>query len=102
MFAIDHEIGIERQHGVQLVDLGHPHNTRIGKRHWSVPIFLVQLVQGGNVLIDVERDAERRIFEEFASCPFENRASRCIASANTGSQTRSGGSNSSTCSTTQR
>ena len=37
-----------------------------------------------------------------APCPLENRASKCIVSANTGLQTSSGGSNSSTCSTTQR
>ena len=39
MFAIDREIGIERQYGVPLIDFGHPHNTRIGERHRPVPIF---------------------------------------------------------------
>jgi len=56
MFAIDREIGIERQHGILLVDFGHPHDARIGERHRSVPIFLMQLAQGGNVVLDAERD----------------------------------------------
>ena len=30
VFAIDHEIGIERQHGVLLIDFGHPHDACIG------------------------------------------------------------------------
>ncbi len=41
VFAIDRKIGIKRQHGVLLVDLGHSHDTRIGQRHRSVPIFLM-------------------------------------------------------------
>jgi len=28
MFAIDREIGIERQYGMLLIDFGHPHDTR--------------------------------------------------------------------------
>ena len=51
MFAIDREIGIERQYGVPLIDFGHPHDTCIGERHRSVPIFLMQLAQGGDVLV---------------------------------------------------
>jgi hypothetical protein len=31
MFAIDCEIRIERQHGVPLVDLGHPHDAGVGE-----------------------------------------------------------------------
>jgi hypothetical protein len=31
MFTVDHEIGIERQHGILIVNFGHPHNTRIGE-----------------------------------------------------------------------
>jgi hypothetical protein len=31
VFAIDREIGIERQYGVPLIDFGHPHDTRIGE-----------------------------------------------------------------------
>ena len=46
MFAIDREIGIERQYGVPLIDFGHPHDTRIGERHRPVPIFLMQLGAG--------------------------------------------------------
>ena len=42
-FAIDCEIGIERTHGVTLVDLRHPHDAGIGERHRSVPIFVMQL-----------------------------------------------------------
>ena len=103
-FAIDREIGIERQHGVSLVDLGHPHDARIGERHRSVAIFLMQLEQGGDMLLDAKSDAERTIFEQSEQCILRSREarSRCIASANTGSHTSSGGSNSSTCSTTQR
>ena len=64
MFAVDHEIGIERQHGILIVNFGHPHNTRIGERHWSISIFLMQFAKGGNVLIDAERDPERTIFKK--------------------------------------
>src|SRR5271166_1791307 len=37
MLAIHHEIGIERQHGVLVMNLGHPHDTCIRKRHRPVP-----------------------------------------------------------------
>ena len=40
MFAVDGEIGIERQHRLPLMELGHPHDAGIGKRDWPVPIFL--------------------------------------------------------------
>jgi hypothetical protein len=66
MFAIDCEIGIERQHGVLLIDLGYPHDARIGERHRSIPIFLMQLEQGGDMLLDAERDLERT--EKFEQC----------------------------------
>jgi hypothetical protein len=65
MFAVDHEIGIERQYGMLIVNFGHPYNTRVGERHWSISIFLMQLAKGGNMLIDAERDPKRTIFEEF-------------------------------------
>lgn len=42
MFAIDRKIGIQRQHGVLLIDLGHSYDTRISQRHRSVPVFLMQ------------------------------------------------------------
>ena len=64
MFTVDDEIGIERQHGILIVNFSHPHNARIGERHWPISIFLVQLAKGGNVLIDAERDPERTIFKE--------------------------------------
>ena len=51
-----------------LIDFGHPHDTRIGERHRSVPIFLMQLAQGGDVLVDVECDHERTIFEKPEQC----------------------------------
>ena len=64
MFTVDHEIGIERQHGILTVNFGHPHNTRIGERHWPISIFLMQFAKGVNVLIDAERDPERTIFKK--------------------------------------
>ena len=64
MFTVDHEIGIERQHRILIVNFSHPHNTRIGERHWPISIFLMQLAQGGNVLIDAERDSKRAIFKK--------------------------------------
>ena len=64
MFTVDHEIGIERQHRILIVNFGHPHDTRIGERHWPISIFLMQLAEGGNVLIDAERDPERTIFKK--------------------------------------
>ena len=64
MFTVDHEIGIERQHGILIVHFGHPHNTRIGERHWLISIFLMQFAKGVNVLIDAERDPERTIFKK--------------------------------------
>jgi hypothetical protein len=39
-----------------IVNFGHPHNTRIGERHWPISIFLMQFAKGGNALIDAERD----------------------------------------------
>ena len=68
MFAIDREIGIERQYGMPLIDFGHPHDTRIGERHRPVPIFLMQLAQGRDMLVDVECDCERTIFEKPEQC----------------------------------
>ena len=60
----DHEIRIERQHYILIVNFGHPYNTRIGERHWPISIFLMQLAKGGNVPIDAERDPERTIFKK--------------------------------------
>jgi hypothetical protein len=64
MFAVDYKIGIERQHGILIVNFGHPHNTRIGERHRPISIFLMQFAKGGNVLINAERDPECTIFEK--------------------------------------
>ncbi len=64
MFTVDHEIGIERQHGILIVNFGHPYNTRVGERHWPISILLMQLAKGGNVLIDAEPDPERTIFKK--------------------------------------
>lgn len=64
MFTVDHEIGIERQHRILIVNFGHPHNTGIGERHWLISIFLMQFAKGGGVLIDAERDPERAIFKK--------------------------------------
>jgi len=64
MFTVDHEIGIERQHGILIVNFGHAYNTRVGERHWPISIFLMQFAEGGNVLIDAERNPERTIFKK--------------------------------------
>jgi hypothetical protein len=37
--AIDQEIGIEREHGVPVVELGHSHYASIGKGHRAVAVF---------------------------------------------------------------
>ncbi len=76
MFPIDREIGIERQHNVLLVDLGHPHNARIGERHRSVAVFLMQLEQGGDMLLDAKGDAARTIFEQSEQCILRSREAR--------------------------
>jgi hypothetical protein len=47
-----------------LVDLGHADDARIGERHWSVPIFLLQIAQGGQVFFNAECDLQRPIFEQ--------------------------------------
>jgi len=65
MFTVNHEIGIERQHGILIVNFGHPYNTRVGKRHWPISIFLMQLAKSGDVLLDAERDPERAILKKF-------------------------------------
>src|SRR5947208_17063830 len=41
MLTIDREIGVEREHGVLLVDFCHSHDAGIGERHRSVTIFLM-------------------------------------------------------------
>ena len=56
MFTVDHEIGIERQHGILIVNFRH---------HWPISIFLTQLAKRGNVLINAERDPEGTIFKKF-------------------------------------
>jgi hypothetical protein len=104
MFTVDHEVGNERQHGILIVNFGHPYNTRVGERHWPISTFLMQLAKGGNVLIDAERNPERAPFSRSpnkAQYPRGNLASRCIASARTGSHTSSGGCSSSIRSMTQ-
>jgi len=64
MFTVDHEIGIERQHRILIVNFRHPYNAGVGERHWPISIFLMQLAKGGNVLIDAERDPKRAIFKK--------------------------------------
>ncbi len=64
MLTVNDEIGIKRQHGVLIVNFGHPHNTRIGERHWLIAIFLMQLAKYRNVLIDAERNAESVILKK--------------------------------------
>jgi hypothetical protein len=41
MLAIDHQVRIKRHHGMTVMELGHPHNARVGKGHRHVAIFLV-------------------------------------------------------------
>jgi hypothetical protein len=65
MFTVDHEIGIECQHSILIVNFGHPHNTRVGERHWPISIFPMQLAKRGKVLINAEPDPEGTIFKEF-------------------------------------
>jgi hypothetical protein len=50
------------------MDFGHPHNTCIGERHRPVPIFLMKLAQGGDMLADVKCDREGTIFEKAEQC----------------------------------
>ena len=47
-----------------LVDLGHLNDARISERHRPIPIFLMQLEQGRDMLLDAERDPKRTIFEK--------------------------------------
>ena len=68
MFTVHREIGIERQHGILVMDFGHPYNTCVSERHRLVSIFLMQLAKGGNVLIDAEHDPERTIFKKSEQC----------------------------------
>ena len=64
MFTVDHEIGIERQHRILIVNFRHPYNAGVGERHWLISIFLMQFAKGVDVLIDAERDPERTIFKK--------------------------------------
>jgi hypothetical protein len=64
MFTVDHEIGIEGQHSILIVNFRHPYNTRVGERHWPISIFPTQLAKRGNVLINAERDPEGTIFKK--------------------------------------
>ncbi len=64
MLSIDQKIGIQCQDGMPIMDFSHSHNTCIGKRHRRVSIFLKQLAQRTDMVIDLKRDAERAILEE--------------------------------------
>jgi hypothetical protein len=76
MFAIDREIGIERQHGMPRVDLGHSHDTGVSERHRFVRIFLMQLQQSRDMLLNAERDAKRSILEKSEQCVLSPRKPR--------------------------
>jgi hypothetical protein len=49
---------------VPLVQLGHAHDARVGKRHRSVPIFLMQPLQSRDVLLDAKGDPERTVVQK--------------------------------------
>src|SRR5262250_2356528 len=62
--TINQEVGIQRQNGVPLVNLGHPHNARIGKRHRDVLVLLKQPAQLADVLINPEGNAECAVVDK--------------------------------------
>src|SRR5258708_33930343 len=65
MFSIHCEIGIQRQDGMPFMALGHQHDASVSKRHRRVAIFLKQLAERTEMLLDPERNLERSIVEEF-------------------------------------
>ena len=64
MLAIDRKIGIECQHSVPLIELGHSYDTGVGERHRPVTIFLMQTAQRRDMLLDPKGDLERTVFEQ--------------------------------------
>ena len=64
VLTIDQKIGIERQHRVTLVHLGHPYDASVGERHRSIPILMMQLAQSCDMFVDLERDSKRAVFEK--------------------------------------
>ncbi len=68
MFSIDRKIGIKRQHCVLLMNFGHSDDTRIGQRHRSVTILLMQFTKGDDMFINIECYFERTIFKQSEQC----------------------------------
>ncbi len=44
-----------------LVHFGHPHNTRIGKRHRPIAVLVLQPLENRNMVLDVKRDLQRAV-----------------------------------------
>src|SRR5438105_5037151 len=64
MFAIYRKIGIEREDGLSVVDFRHSHDAGVGNRHWPITIFLMQLAQCRDVLLDAEAESERALLQQ--------------------------------------
>src|SRR5579872_78906 len=64
MFSINREIGIERQDEMSIIVFRHADDARVGQRHRNVSIFVKQLAQFHDMLVDPKRDVERAIFDE--------------------------------------
>ena len=64
VLPIDQEIGIQCQHSMPVMDLGHSYDACVSQRHRRVPIFLQQPAHLIDVIGDPERDTERTILEE--------------------------------------
>ena len=64
MFSIDQEIGVQRQDGMPIMDFRHTNDACIGERHRRVPVFLQQLAQRADMLIDPECDAQRSMLDK--------------------------------------
>ncbi len=64
MFPIHHKIGVECEHRVPVIDLGHSHNTCIRQRHRLIAVFPMQTAQGRDMLVHVKRDSQGTIFQQ--------------------------------------
>ena len=64
-FAVDGEVGVERQGGVAVVEFGHADEAGVGQRHRRVAVFLDEGSQFGEVVFDSERYGERAVLDDF-------------------------------------
>jgi hypothetical protein len=67
MLTINEKIGIEWHHVVMLVNLGHPHDARIRKRHRPIRVLAIQPVKLRDMITDLERDLESAISRSLKS-----------------------------------